>query len=93
MAGTKAPAADQHGLTPHGVSGLKFVESRNRTANLESHPTRGEWIEMLITTPTWRGANSLTPHGVSGLKSVQYQSSHDLIESHPTRGEWIEISS
>ena len=34
------------GLTPHGVSGLKYHCRRPFPSNSVSHPTRGEWIEM-----------------------------------------------
>ena len=33
-----------------------------------SHPTRGEWIEILNTNSPTGGDPRLTPHGVSGLK-------------------------
>ena len=33
-------------LTPHGVSGLKFLLLAIRSFEVMSHPTRGEWIEM-----------------------------------------------
>ena len=36
------------GLTPHGVSGLKFHSRRRLSAIRESHPTWGEWIEILL---------------------------------------------
>ena len=32
--------------TPHGVRGLKFTIIGNLTADPESHPSRGAWIEM-----------------------------------------------
>ena len=35
-------------LTPHGVSGLKLLDRNAQLHAEESHPTRGEWIEMLI---------------------------------------------
>ena len=41
--------AHDNRLTPHGVSGLKFVEVQNLISQLESHPAWGEWIEI------WRG--------------------------------------
>ena len=34
-------------LTPHGVSGLKSVTPSERQIPVWSHPTRGEWIEIL----------------------------------------------
>ena len=35
-----------YGLTPPGVSGLKFRVYQRREKRNQSHPTRGEWIEM-----------------------------------------------
>ena len=35
---------------------------------LWSHPTRGEWIEMLLMAHPASCGHGLTPHGVSGLK-------------------------
>ena len=58
---------------------------------LGSHPTRGEWIEMLSVIVVALSI-SLTPHGVSGLKSAVRWVGEKLNPSHPTRGEWIEIS-
>ena len=34
------------GLTPHGVSGLKFFVAQSNATMYKSHPTRGEWIEI-----------------------------------------------
>ena len=57
------------GLTPHGVSGLKYTCTIERVVKYKSHPTRGEWIEItLIDTLTPPISTGLTPHGVSGLK-------------------------
>ena len=56
------------GLTPHGVSGLKFKLATVASDTVQSHPTRGEWIEMPISFALLDTAFGLTPHGVSGLK-------------------------
>ena len=55
-------------LTPRGVSGLKSHLTLYTIARRESHPSRGEWIEIGAATAGYRGAASLTPRGVSGLK-------------------------
>ena len=55
-------------LTPHGVSGLKCQRVRSDNMAEKSHPTRGEWIEIMIAALTELKAERLTPHGVSGLK-------------------------
>ena len=35
-------------LTPHGVSGLKYLAKAKVAATVSSHPTRGEWIEIML---------------------------------------------
>ena len=35
------------GLTPHGVSGLKSSGMFGLKTDYKSHPTRGEWIEII----------------------------------------------
>ena len=56
------------GLTPHGVSGLKLSDITVDVVFVRSHPTRGEWIEILYVSFHRRQYRRLTPHGVSGLK-------------------------
>ena len=34
------------GRTPHGVRGLKYVAVVGELGRVESHPSRGAWIEM-----------------------------------------------
>ena len=40
------PAHRRNGLTPHGVSGLKFGIARAMAEQWGSHPAWGEWIEI-----------------------------------------------
>ena len=56
-----------------------------------SHPTRGAWIEMTVTTLSPNRAASRTPRGVRGLKLSRIDELPEEILSHPTRGAWIEI--
>ena len=56
------------GLTPHGVSGLKYICATLLQISSMSHPTRGEWIEIAGIRYPPRASSRLTPHGVSGLK-------------------------
>ena len=37
-------------LTPHGVSGLKSLWDGPGTVKVSSHPTRGEWIEIPVSS-------------------------------------------
>ena len=50
------------GLTPHGVSGLKYAQANKAFQKIaRSHPTRGEWIEI---PPTCKGGilSIVSPH-------------------------------
>ena len=38
---------------------------------LESHPSRGGWIEMISDAVDTLGAKGPTPHGVGGLKFLE----------------------
>ena len=79
--------------TPHGVRGLKFWIFVGRQTEVESHPSRGAWIEMpdrRRNSGRWSGR---TPHGVRGLKFGSPVVISAVEESHPSRGAWIEISS
>ena len=54
--------------TPRGVGGLKSSRHSGRVERLESHPSRGGWIEMALgggALKVWYGP---TPRGVGGLK-------------------------
>ena len=56
------------GRTPRGVRGLKSERTEKATGCLQSHPSRGAWIEIVrnTTSPSIPGI-SRTPHGVRGL--------------------------
>ena len=57
----------------------------------KSHPSRGGWIEMLISAPAEAPATRPTPHGVGGLKLIYRVNSGGTKASHPSRGGWIEM--
>ena len=59
-------------LTPHGVSGLKFLKPLPKLVRFSSHPAWGEWIEIDLGQFVPQRILGLTPHGVSGLKSAHH---------------------
>ena len=73
------------------MSGLKFDQLSAIGAVGWSHPTRGEWIEIMRLDGHKPDCRCLTPHGVSGLKSLVALACLLPASSHPTRGEWIEM--
>ena len=79
------------GRTPRGVRGLKSDRPELLPGGVPSHPSRGAWIEIMITgkrcAPSW----GRTPRGVRGLKSPPPPTERALSLSHPSRGAWIEI--
>ena len=77
--------------TPHGVRGLKFTIIGNLTADPESHPSRGAWIEIHCCAQLSARQAGRTPHGVRGLKCFPPVSLLIAVSSHPSRGAWIEI--
>ena len=79
------------GPTPHGVGGLKFIDGHQRRSALESHPSRGGWIEIQNGKKMKPKGISPTPHGVGGLKSRIECGFVRTRSSHPSRGGWIEI--
>ena len=54
--------------TPRGVRGLKLRRMPSEDDMDMSHPSRGAWIEMLMSGPTGIRSNGRTPRGVRGLK-------------------------
>ncbi len=80
-----------HGRSPHGERGLKFIGPLQSGLLARSLPSRGAWIEMsafgedvmLLQSLPSRGAWIEIPPGFSGVSGVS---------SLPSRGAWIEIS-
>ena len=58
---------------------------------IESLPTRGEWVEILISYDISTLLSSLSPHGESGLKFYRLPITIGYYQSLPTRGEWVEM--
>ena len=59
----------------------------------QSHPSRGAWIEIIISGQHLDTVHGRTPHGVRGLKCIQSGRGDRDSGSHPSRGAWIEIIS
>ena len=59
--------------------------------NLQSHLTRGAWIEMAILQLLPDIDHCRTSHEVRGLKFYDRVVIDKVLESHLTRGAWIEI--
>ena len=47
--------------TPHGVRGLKSAAALPCSVDVESHPTRGAWIEIL-GGDLWQTVSRVAPH-------------------------------
>ena len=60
-------------------------------AGARSHPSRGAWIEMIMSKTLNTPNRSRTPHGVRGLKLTINGNATAALKSHPSRGAWIEI--
>ena len=56
--------------TPPGVRGLKWLVANRHAPKSGSHPTRGAWIEILLSIELGGVSLSRTPPGVRGLKSL-----------------------
>ena len=56
--------------TPQGVRGLKWDLPRRDHIDAQSHPARGAWIEMVLSTVAVTVVSRRTPQGVRGLKSL-----------------------
>ena len=54
--------------TPRGVRGLKSFSQSSNVSKLESHPSRGAWIEIFQRSTPDNRASGRTPRGVRGLK-------------------------
>ena len=68
----RVPAELVHtGRTPHGVRGLKRRVLRDPDAAVQSHPSRGAWIETMPKPPSNNSTGGRTPHGVRGLKHYE----------------------
>ena len=58
---------------------------------MQSHPSRGAWIEIAMRALDELEVESRTPRGVRGLKYPLSLLLMILNLSHPSRGAWIEI--
>ena len=58
------------GRTSHEVRGLKCVKRRLCDAAIESHLTRGAWIEIILSFGSAQIVTGRTSHEVRGLKSL-----------------------
>ena len=57
-----------HCRSPHGERGLKYTLGTTHHLPKWSLPTRGAWIEMLVTTSRYNSPIGRSPHGERGLK-------------------------
>ncbi len=76
--------------TPRGVRGLKRCSYILKQTPLNSHPSRGAWIETSTSSILWVSKTGRTPRGVRGLKLVVLSVCTSATQSHPSRGAWIE---
>ena len=61
--------------------------------NVESHPSRGAWIEI-VSMPVWRTPLQVAPlTGCVDRNMFGALNMEKLVMSHPSRGAWIEIFS
>ena len=74
------------GRTPHGVRGLKYTAPAHDGSRMESHPSRGAWIEILPCSASNARTPSRTPHGVRGLKSLQVRATPRLTRRRTPHG-------
>ena len=58
------------GRSPHGERGLKLRHRRHLHSFDGSLPTRGAWIEIVVTDNQSRMEGRRSPHGERGLKSL-----------------------
>ena len=77
---------------PHGARGLKYkVHSDRFSAQRQSRPARGAWIEILGGGLATEETLCRAPHGARGLKSRWQEHLATSEQSRPARGAWIEI--
>ena len=76
------------GRTPHGVRGLKLERLTVSVVDQLSHPSRGAWIEIPVTSLARSANTGRTPHGVRGLKCLcmPYRCSARRRTPHGVRG-------
>ena len=65
---------------------MKFLGRDAYLQSLGSHPARGAWIEITITTGTGEPGPSRTPHGVRGLKYQRRFLKFLLVQVAPRTG-------
>ena len=70
---------------------MKFLYLSRLFFYLESHLTRGAWIEMMDFFFYLLSICSRTSHEVRGLKYSRLREPRCTSRSHLTRGAWIEI--
>ena len=75
--------------TPRGVGGLKLDAPDGIVEAVESHPSRGGWIEIPCSFGSCPGPRGPTPRGVGGLKYGQQRNTQHRSHVPPLAG-WVD---